>query len=182
MLQGDTLQYYWPSLSYHFIIKIFFDLFLIGGLRQVLLYIFKADFLSRARGLIFGLSLLLHPYFVYAQQPMLWWVCPFGQASLSLCCWTKPKYLNPMCLLKLIIKLAKQMNHKNLLSTGHIAQSVTCLIADPGVPSLIPAQSYTFAEIDHEIISMVILLPSADSRRLVVSYKGKCVHKVLANR
>ena len=87
-----------------------------------------------------------------------------------------------MCLLKLIIKLAKQMNHKNLLSTGHIAQSVTCLIADPGVPSLIPAQSYTFAEIDHEIISMVILLPSADSRRLVVSYKGKCVHKVLANR
>ena len=34
----------------------------------------------------------------------------------------------------------------------------TCLTADPGVPSLIPALSHTFAEIDHEIISMVILL------------------------
>ena len=36
-----------------------------------------------------------------------------------------------------------------------------------------------FMEIDHEIISMAILLPSADSRRVVVSYKLKYVHKVL---
>ena len=36
-------------------------------------------------------------------------------------------------------------------------------------------------ENDHEIISMVILLPSADSRRLVVSYKRKYVHEVLVN-
>ena len=48
-------------------------------------------------------------------------------------------------------------------------QSVTCLAtdasltADPGVASSIPAQSHTFVEIDHEIISMVILLPSAES-------------------
>ena len=34
---------------------------------------------------------------------------------------------------------------------------------------------------DHEIISMAILLPSADSRRVVVSYKRKYVHKVLVN-
>ena len=52
---------------------------------------------------------------------------------------------------------------------GRIAQSVTCLAtdagltADPGVASSIPARSYTFVEIDHEIISTVILLPSADS-------------------
>ena len=32
------------------------------------------------------------------------------------------------------------------------------LTADPGVASSIPARSYTFVEIDHEIISMVILL------------------------
>ena len=32
---------------------------------------------------------------------------------------------------------------------------------------------------DHKIISMAILLPSIDSRRVVVSYKGKYVHKVL---
>ena len=35
-------------------------------------------------------------------------------------------------------------------------------------------------EIDHEI--MAILLSSADSRRVVVSYKQKYVHKVLVNR
>ena len=46
----------------------------------------------------------------------------------------------------------------------------TCLTADPGVASLIPARSNTFVEIDCEIISMDILLPSADSRRVVVSY------------
>ena len=36
------------------------------------------------------------------------------------------------------------------------------LTADPEVASLIPAWSHTFVEIDHEIISMVILLPSAE--------------------
>ena len=52
---------------------------------------------------------------------------------------------------------------------GRVAQSVTCLVtdakltADPGVASSIPAQSHTFVEIDHEIISTVILLPSAES-------------------
>ena len=51
---------------------------------------------------------------------------------------------------------------------GRVAQSVTCqatdvcLTADPGVASLIPVWSHTFVEIDHEIICMVILLPSAD--------------------
>ena len=45
-----------------------------------------------------------------------------------------------------------------------VVQSVTCLTADPGVASLIPARSHTFMEIDHEIISTAILLPSADSR------------------
>ena len=50
---------------------------------------------------------------------------------------------------------------------GRVAQSVTCLAtdacltADPGVSS-IPVRSHTVVEIGHEIISMVILLPSAD--------------------
>ena len=35
--------------------------------------------------------------------------------------------------------------------------------------------------IDHEIISMAILFPSADSRRVVVSYKQNYVHEVLIN-
>ena len=58
---------------------------------------------------------------------------------------------------------------------GRVAQSVTCLAtdacltADPGFVSSIPARSHTFVEIDHEIISSVILLPSADSFK-----KGCC--------
>ena len=44
-----------------------------------------------------------------------------------------------------------------------------CLTADPGVASSIPARSFTFVEIDHEIVSTVILLPSADSFK-----KGYC--------
>ena len=59
--------------------------------------------------------------------------------------------------------------------TGHVAHSTTCLAtdacltADPGVASSIPAWSYTFVEIDHEIISRVILLPSPESFK-----KGCC--------
>ena len=55
------------------------------------------------------------------------------------------------------------------------------MTADPGVVSLIPTQSHTFVEIDHGIISSVILLPYTDSKRVVVSYKLKYVHKVLVN-
>ena len=53
--------------------------------------------------------------------------------------------------------------------------SVTCLAtdaslaADPGVGSSIPARSHTFVEIDREISSMVIVLPSAESFK-----KGCC--------
>ena len=78
--------------------------------------------------------------------------------------------------------------HKHSLNIpDHVKQSVTCLAADtcltadPGVTSLILARSHTFVEIDLEIISMVILLPSADSRRVVVSDKRKYVHEVLVN-
>ena len=64
---------------------------------------------------------------------------------------------------------------------GCLAQSVTCLTADSGAMSLIRARSHTFAEIDHEIISTAIRLPSADLRRVVVSYKPKYVQEVLVN-
>ena len=52
---------------------------------------------------------------------------------------------------------------------SRVAQSEMCLItdvcltSDPGVISLILARSHTFVEIDHEIMSTVILLPSTDS-------------------
>ena len=56
------------------------------------------------------------------------------------------------------------------------------MTADPGVASLIQARSHTLVEMDHEIILTAILLPSADSRRVVVSYKQKYVHQVLVSR
>ena len=52
-----------------------------------------------------------------------------------------------------------------------VAQSVMCLVtdasltADPGVASLILSQSHTFVEIDYEIISTVILLPSTETSK-----------------
>ena len=68
-----------------------------------------------------------------------------------------------------------KLNPTFVLLQGRVAQSVTrlatdaSLTADPGVASLIPAQSHTFVEIDHEIISTVILLPSTESFK-----KGCC--------
>ena len=59
---------------------------------------------------------------------------------------------------------------------GRVVQSVTCLAtdvcltADPGVASSILVRSHTFVEIGHEMISTVILLPSADS------FKKGCCH------
>ena len=44
-----------------------------------------------------------------------------------------------------------------------------CLTADLGIVSSIQARSHTFVEIDHEVISTVILLPIAESFK-----KGCC--------
>ena len=73
--------------------------------------------------------------------------------------------------------MATPIIHK-LIEPVWDVQSVMCLTADPGVASLIPARSHTFEEIDHKIISTIILLPSADWRRVVFSYKWKYVHEV----
>ena len=71
--------------------------------------------------------------------------------------------------------LTQDTNGKVTTSPGCVAQSVTCLAtdasltADSWVASSIPTRSHTFVEIDHEIISTVILLPSAESFK-----KGCC--------
>ena len=71
------------------------------------------------------------------------------------------------------IRIERVVNTEQL--PGRVAQSVTCLAtdacltADPGVASSILVRSHTFVEIDHEMISTVILLPSADSFK-----KGCC--------
>ena len=78
-----------------------------------------------------------------------------------------------------------------IIIPGRVAQSVKCLAtdafltADPGVPSSISVRSYTFVEIDYEMISTVILLPSADSFKkgcCQLRYKRKYVHELLVNR
>ena len=79
------------------------------------------------------------------------------------------------------------LNFHSKKSLGRVAQSVmcltedTCLNADVGVASLIPFLSHTFVKTGHEITSKAILLPSPDSRRIIVSNKRKYVHKVLVN-
>ena len=71
-------------------------------------------------------------------------------------------YTNTSC-------VCEQQRTRLLDTLGSVAQSVTCLAtdtglaADTGVASSIQAMSHTFVEIDYEILSMVILLPSAES-------------------
>ena len=71
---------------------------------------------------------------------------------------------------------------------GRVEQSVMCLAtdgcltADPGVACSFPARSHTFVEIDHEIISTVILLPSADSfKKGCCQLQARYVHELLVN-
>ena len=54
-------------------------------------------------------------------------------------------------------------------AVGTFLTTYAYLTADPGVMSWILALSHTFIEIDLEIISMVIFLPSADTFK-----KGCC--------
>ena len=74
-----------------------------------------------------------------------------------------------------IVSCVSCILYRQQLTGPRSAVGKTCLAtdaslaADPGVASSIPAQSHTFVEIDHEIISMVILLPSAESFK-----KGCC--------
>ena len=74
-----------------------------------------------------------------------------------------------------VITSLKAHYHDYHYSPGRVAQSATCLATDacltayPGVTSSIPVRSRTFVEIDHEMISTVIFLPSADSFK-----KGCC--------
>ena len=65
---------------------------------------------------------------------------------------------------------------------GRIGQSIPSPSADPGVASLIPAQSHTFVEIDQEIISMVILLlPLIQEGLMSVTSESTYVYEVLVN-
>ena len=64
----------------------------------------------------------------------------------------------------LLFSLYQSNKTHKMMKPGRVAQSVTCLAtdakltADPGVASSILARSHTFMEIEHEIISTVILL------------------------
>ena len=69
------------------------------------------------------------------------------------------------------------------LENGNLSSKQPGLVAspDPGVASSIPAQSATFLEINHEIISMVIqLLPLIQEGLLSVSSENMCTRYWLA--
>ena len=69
-----------------------------------------------------------------------------------------------------------------IFNTDPVAQSVASLIADLGVVSLIPSQSHTFLEIDHEIFSMVILFLQLIQEGLVsVTSERMYMNDVLVN-
>ena len=61
------------------------------------------------------------------------------------------------------IKLFLTFQHTGISQSVMRLATDASLTADPGVKSLIPGRSHTFVEIDHEIISMFILLPSTES-------------------
>ena len=108
----------------------------------------KFDFTQTFRNQLFSLvRVLYHQYsrFIYLER------CVHEIARFT---FTFVKFLNP--------------NLFSLLET-FITNTDVCLTADPGVASSIPARSHSFVGIDHEIISTVILLPSADSFK-----KGCC--------
>ena len=67
-------------------------------------------------------------------------------------------------------------------STVGYMSGYSCLTADPGVASKILAWSHTFVEIDHEIISMVILLASTESfKEGCCQLQAEVCHEVLVN-
>ena len=98
--------------------------------------------------------------FVNAGIPNAW--CTFCQILVAL------DELEPPEKASVMLQNIVSMKSSIIFEPGRVAQSVTCLAtdacltADPGVASSIPVRSHTFVEIDHEIISTVILLPSAD--------------------
>ena len=60
------------------------------------------------------------------------------------------------------------------VSPRPVAHMVTSPTADPGATSLIPALFHTFVEIDHEIISMAILLLTRIQEGLSVTKESMC--------
>ena len=76
--------------------------------------------------------------------------------------WLISPYLR--CNFNTFKQTAHSFTHTGLRSAvGNVSGNRCESAADPGVLSSIPAGSHTFLEIDHKIISTVILLPSADS-------------------
>ena len=76
----------------------------------------------------------------------------------------------------------KLINTRRRCAVANVSDCRYVFYCRSRVASSILARSHTFMEIDHEIISTAILLPSADLRRVVVRYKRKYLHEVLVNR
>ena len=118
----------------------------------------------------------MHNNICYKNQNLMNWL--IGSLTLCMLCNFSGYYCRPLTFLNELFK-----NLSETLSES-IGQRITVSnMSDfcPRVVSSIPSQSHFFVAIDHEIIFLALLLPSTDSRRIVVSFKGKYVHKVLVN-
>ena len=101
-------------------------------------------------------------------QPCMPAVVYSGEFVLRLCLLEAYKFIHICSLIEALLRQSNKyflffcFPHIGLMTRDLIqdpvAQSVMSLTADRGIASLIPAQSHTFLEIDHEIISMIILL------------------------
>ena len=117
------------------------------------------------------MSLFLKIVFILANSANSDEMPPYAAFHLGIHC--LPKYLFTTTFLPV----------SRMKMRGPVAQLVTCLAtdtcltADPGVASLIPARNHTFVEMGHEIISTVILLPFADS--FSVTSESMCTNYLL---
>ena len=73
----------------------------------------------------------------------------------------------------------RKTSFKPISPTGPHSTVVLSPTADPGIQSSIPTWYHTFVEI--QINNFYGHSPPADSRGVIVSYKGKYKHEVLVN-
>ena len=91
----------------------------------------------------------------------------------SLKAWSNPLGLGCFRILSCSYQMKGNETY-NIKAMGPVVQWKASLTADPGVTSSIQARSHTFVAIDHEIISMAILLLLIQEGLLSVTSESMC--------
>ena len=129
-------------------------------------------------------ELKLFPKYVHIWETMCWNVhLPYGPCLEKTCLWGWQlcKIQNQSVVVQKLTRtlhVASQAIIKH--SSGPYSSLVASLTADPGIVSLIPAQSHTFCG-DWSWNDFYLHSPPFPDSRKVVSYKQKYVHEVLVS-